>query len=211
MADDWRVTATLRDAGQAQRAIQSLRDRKLQDDVRRRLGRLVAVSADKSHMFLYAASGDAAREAEKVVREVFAEQQLPADLTVDRWDALKQKWVDPGSPVPGTAEVRRAEHQRVMDEETRQSLAHRQPGWEVQVNMPSHREAIALAERLSAEGHPLIRRWKYLILGANNEDDARELAQAIERQAPPAASVRVKQALFDHYGPAQVAQVFPQF
>jgi hypothetical protein len=211
MADDWRVTATLHDAGQAQRAIRSLRDRKLQDDVRRRLGRLVAVSSDKSHMFLYAASGDAAYEAERVVRELFAEQQLPADLTLDRWDALKQKWVDPGTPVPGTAEVRHAEHQRLIDEETRQSLVHGQPGWEVRVGMPSHREAVALAERLSAEGHPLIRRWKYLVLGANNEDDAKELAQAIERRAPPAASVRIKQALFAHDGLAQVVETFPQF
>lgn len=162
-------------------------------------------------MFLYAATGDAAREAERVVREVFADQQLPADFALDRWDALKQKWVDPGTPVPGTAEVQQAEHQRLMDEETRQSLVHRQPGWEVRVGMPSHREAVALAEALSADGHPLIRRWKYLILGANNEDDARELAQAIERQAPPAASVRIEQALFAHYGLAQAGEIFPQF
>jgi hypothetical protein len=77
MADDWRVTATLHDEGQAQRAIRSLRDRKLQDDVRRRLAQRVAVSADSSHMFLYAATGEAAREAERVVRAVLAGQQLP--------------------------------------------------------------------------------------------------------------------------------------
>lgn len=211
MADDWRVTATLQDAGQAQRALRSLRDRKLQDDVRRRLGQRVAVSADNAHMFLYAATGDAAREAERVVREVFAEQQIPADLTLDRWDELKQKWVDPGTPVPETAEVRQAKHQRLIDEETRQSLAHGQPGWEVRVDMPSHREAVALAERLRAEGLPLTRRWKYLILGANNEDDARELAQAIERQASPEASVRIKQAQFAHYGLAEAGEIFPQF
>jgi hypothetical protein len=76
--------------------------------------------------------------------------------------------------------------------------------------MPSHREAVALAERLHAEGIPLIRRWRYLILGANNEDRARELAQTLELEAPPTASVRIKQARFSHYGPADAAEVFPQ-
>lgn len=207
MAEDWRVTATLHDAAQAQRAILSLRDHELQNDVHRRLGQGVAVSADSSRVFLYTDTGDAAREAERVVREMLAKQQMPADLTLDRWDALKQEWVDPGTPVPDTAEVQQAEHQRLIAEETRQSLIHGQAGWEVRVDMPSHREAVALAEQLRAEGRPAIRRWKYLILGANNEDDAGELAQTIERQAPPAASVRIKQALFAHDG----METFRQF
>lgn len=208
MADDWRVTVTLHDGGHAQRVVRSLRDHELQDDVRRRLGQGVAVSADSSRIFLYAGTADAAREAERVVREVLGEQQLPADLTLDRWDALKQEWVDPGTPAPDTAEVRQAEHQRLIDEETRQSLMHGQAGWEVRVDMASHREAVALAERLRAEGRPVIRRWKYLILGADNEDQARQLAQAIEREASPAVSPRIQPALFSHYGPGQTGEVF---
>jgi len=207
MADDWRVTVTLHGDGHAQRVARSLRDHELQDDVRRRLGQRVAVSADSSRIFLYADTGHAAREAERVVRDVLSEHQLPADLTLDRWDAVKQEWVDPGT-APDTGEVRQAEHQRLIDEETRQSLTHGQAGWEVRADLPSHREAVALAERLRAEGRPVIRRWKYLILGADNEDQARALAQAIEREASPAVSLRVQPGLFSHYGPGQAGEVF---
>lgn len=208
MSDDWRVTVALHAGGHAQRVVRSLSDHELQDDVRRRLGHGVAVSADRSRIFLYAGTAGAAREAERIVREVLGEQQLPADLTLDRWDALKQEWVDPGTPAPGIAEVRQAEHQRLIDEQTRQSLVHGEAGWKVRVDMPSHHEAVALADRLRAEGRPVIRRWRYLILGASNEDQARELARAIERDASPAVSVRIQPAMFSHYGPGQTTGVF---
>ena len=54
---------------------------------------------------------------------------------------------------------------------------------------PSHRQAVELAERLEAEGRPVIRRWKYLLIGANNEDDASALAEAIGQELPAKASV----------------------
>lgn len=207
MADDWRVTATLHDEGQIRQTVRSLRDRESRATVPR-LGQRVAVSADRSHIFLYAGTEDAGHEAERVVREVLADQQLQADVTLDRWDGRKQEWVDPGTPVPEPAEARQAAHQRLMDEETRQSLAHGQAGWEVRVGMPSHREAVALAEQLRARGLPMVRRWQYLLLGATNEDEAKKLAQAIERMAPATASVRVEQAQFGHYGPGEAGEVF---
>lgn len=213
MADDWRVTVTPHDKGNVRRAAKSLREHEVTSDISDRLGRRVAVSVDGPHVFLYAGTEDAAREAGRVVREVLARHQMLADIALDRWQPLKQEWVDAGAPVPEAAELRRAEHQRLMDEETRQSLAHGQAGWEVRVELPSHREAVALAERLRAQGRPVIRRWRYLILGTRNEDEASELAQAIKREAPAAASVSTGMVPFAHYGPAQAGDVlfFPKF
>ncbi len=37
----------------------------------------------------------------------------------------------------------------------------------------------------------MIRRWTYLILGADNEDQAAALAEAIGQNAPPGTSVQV--------------------
>jgi hypothetical protein len=66
----------------------------------------------------------------------------------------------------------------------------------VHVELPSHRQAVRLAERLQAEGRPVIRRWKYLVLGANNEDDASALAQAIGQEISVNASVHTQAVPF---------------
>ena len=42
----------------------------------------------------------------------------------------------------------------------------------------------------------MIRRWKYLMLGANNEDDAGALAEAIGQEAPARASVYIQAVPF---------------
>jgi hypothetical protein len=49
--------------------------------------------------------------------------------------------------------------------------------------MPSHQAAVALADRMESEGRTPIRRWKYLIVGANSEADARALAETIKGEA----------------------------
>ncbi|MDR3031539.1 MAG: hypothetical protein LBV78_00240, partial [Kitasatospora sp.] len=58
---------------------------------------------------------------------------------------------------------------------------------------------VELAERLQSEGHPVIRRWRYVVLGAENEDEARDLAQAVQKEAPATASVRSAPVPFAHF------------
>ena len=196
MADDWRVTVTFGDAAQARRAAQSVRDREVADDVRGRLGHRVAVSADGPRLFLYAATGDAAREAEQVVRDVLAGLQLHAEFALDRWHPVAQEWADASVPLPETDEQRQEEHRRRIEGETEESLATGQAGFEVRVELRTHRQAVQLAARLEAEGHPVVRRWKYLILGADNEDDAAALAETISREMPVDASLHTQAVPF---------------
>jgi hypothetical protein len=196
VADDWRVTVRFHVQADAQQAVRSFREHELQDDVRRQLGHRVAMSVDGPTVFLYAGTEDAAREAGRVVREVLAQQQLSAELTLDRWHPLEEEWEDGSVPMPDTAEQRAAEHQHLMDAETQESLAAGQASWEVRVELRSHRQAVQLAERLQAEGHPVIRRWRYLVVGANNEDDASALAEAIRRESPAKASVHTEAVPF---------------
>jgi hypothetical protein len=66
--------------------------------------------------------------------------------------------------------------------------------WEVRVELGSHRQAVALARKLDGEGRAILRRWRYLYVGAGNEDEARELAGQIRQDAPPDAAVMVEQA-----------------
>ena len=61
---------------------------------------------------------------------------------------------------------------------------------------------------LQAAGRPVIRRWKFLVLGANDEDDANGLARLIRQQAPAAVSVDAEEVgplvPFAQYGPIPV-------
>ena len=209
MADnDWRVTVTLDDQAHAGQALQSLREHEVQDDVRRRLGHRVAVSSDGPRVFLYAGTEIAAREAERVVREVIARRNIGAGFAVERWHPAEDEWQAADVAMPRTGEQRQAEHQRLEDEETRESLASGHPRWEVRIELSSHHDATALAGRLQAQGRPVIRRWKLLVLGANNEDDANDLARVIKQEAPAAASVHAEEVgpllPFAQYGPIPI-------
>ena len=209
MADnDWRVTVTLHDQAHAGRALRSLREHEVEDDVRRQLGHRVAVSADGSRVFLYAGTETSAREADRVVREVMAQRNIGADFAVDRWHPAEAEWQDADVAMPQTDEQRQAEHQRLEDTERRESLASGHPQWEVRIELESHHDAVALAGWLQAEGRPVIRRWKFLILGADDEDDANDLSRVIKQEAPAAASVHVEQVgpllPFAQYGPIPV-------
>jgi hypothetical protein len=135
---------------------------------------------------------------------VLDEHQLAAaGFTLDRWHPEEQDWEDAAVPLPGSDQERAVEHQRLMDYQAQQSVAAGQAGWQVRAELPSHRQAVELAQRLRAEGRPVIRRWKYLILGAANEDEASALAEAIALQAPADASVRTQADPFVHGGISQ--------
>lgn len=205
--DDWRVTVTLHDEGSLQRALQAVREREIERDVRERLGRRVAVSADGPHIFLYAGTEGAAREAEWVVRDVLAAHQLAAGFALDRWHPIEQEWEDASAPLPQTPQEREAERERRVADETQETEETGQADWEVRAELPSRREAAELAGRLEAEGYPVVRRWKYVVIGARNEDEARQLAEVVKREAPAEASVHSGPVPFVPFGLARFGGV----
>jgi hypothetical protein len=74
------------------------------------------------------------------------------------------------------------ERRRHEADETRESLESGIAQWEVRVELPSSHEAEALAEHLEGEGYSVVRRSAYLLVGANDEDDATALSQRLESQ-----------------------------
>jgi hypothetical protein len=205
--EDWRVTVKLPDEGHVQRVAQAVREHEVEQDVRHRLGHRVAVSADGPRIFLYAATENAAREAERVVRDVLAGKQLAAEFALDRWHPIEQEWEDAGAPLPETAEQQQAERQRRVDDDTQESLATGQAEWEVRVELPSRHEAVELARRLESEGRQVVRRWKYVVVGANNEDEAAEFARALGREAPAGATVHSAPVPFVPFGLARFGDI----
>lgn len=199
---------TLHEASHAGQVMDSLREHEVEDDVRRRLGHRVAVSMDGSVVYLYAGTEDAAREADRVVRDLAAQRGLTADLSLDRWHPIEEEWESADVAMPQTDDERQAEHQRLEQDETRESLESGRAEWEVRVEMPSRHAAVQLAERLQGEGQTAIRRWTLLVLGANDEDDAIALAQRVKKEAPAEANVAIAQAgpllPFAQYGPISI-------
>jgi hypothetical protein len=191
-SNDWRVTISLADPSLLEQAQQSFSGHEVDQDVRRQLGRSIAVGAGDSQLFLYAGTELAARDAERVAREVLARQGIQAEFALHRWHPIEEEWETPDVAMPRTDAERQAEHERLEDAETAESLATGVAQWEARVEFPSHHEAVALADKLRSEGRTVIRRWRFLVVGANNEDDARELAKQIRREAPPDATVRAE-------------------
>jgi hypothetical protein len=193
-SNDWRVTISLTDPAHLEQARRSFSAHEVEEDVRRRLGRSVAIGAGDSQIFLYAGTENAARDAEQVARDVLASQGIQAEFALHHWHPIEEEWEDPDVALPRTEAERQAEHQRLEDAETAESLATGAAQWEARVEFPSRHEAVALADKLRSEGRTVIQRWKFLVVGANNEDDARELADQIRQEAPPDATVRAEAA-----------------
>jgi len=191
-SNDWRVTITPADPARVEQAQGTFSRQEVAEDVHRLLGRGIAVSVGDSQIFLYAGTEIAAREAERVARDVLTRHGVHAEYTLHRWHPIEEEWEDPAVAMPQTEAEREAEHQRLEDAETAESLATGVAQWEVRVEFPSRREADALADKLRSEGRAVIRRWRFLVIGTNNEDDARELAEVIRQEAPPDATVRAE-------------------
>ena len=190
MAEDWRLTARLENKV-AEDVLADLREHAV-EDAQKRLGAAVAVSADGPNLFAYADSREAIHHAESIIGDLLREQGVQTEMTIHRWHDIEDRWEDEGVPLPQTEEERQVEHERLEAEEAAESQASGRALWEVRVELPSHRETKPLAHRLEEEGIPVIARWKYLIVGAESEDAAHELADRLRQEAPSGAKLLVE-------------------
>jgi hypothetical protein len=97
--DEWRVEIQLDDPEHGFPVSERLRALDLDDEVEQRLGDRVIVTRDGPRLFVYAQSDEAAREAERIVRQVLATDELTADVRVRRWNPVDRFWQDPDEPL----------------------------------------------------------------------------------------------------------------
>jgi hypothetical protein len=185
VADEWRVRVSLPKRSRAAEdspwaaAMRTLRSRVSGD---------IKVSQTRTGVFLYAASAQAAVQAEQVVRDVLAGYDVTADVRCDRWKPVSKLWTS---------------HEDLMNAERRKSAATGRAAWLVRVGPSSRRELKALARRLEAEGFSAARRWRYLFVGANCEDDAHALADQVRGYSSAGPRIRV-QRVYDRPPPVRV-------
>ena len=204
MGEDWRASATINADEHALRLLEDLRERRVARDVRSRLGERVAVSVGDGRVFLYAGTREAVREALRVAGDVLAEHGIEADFTVARWHPAAEEWEPADVPLPRSDSERAAEHERLEQRDTEESQATGVAQWEVRVELASHRDAVALGERLEADSYAVVRRWTFLLVGANSEDEATELARTIELFAPPGSRIEVEPSVTTDFTPFAV-------
>jgi hypothetical protein len=192
MGDDWRVTVDFDDEGDGAQFAERLAAFELEAEERERLGDRVIVSRDGPRVFLYTDAEERARAVHETVSARIESEGLSALTAFERWHPVEQAWKDPSVPMPRTEEQLEAEHERLQEREAAQSLEKGRSEWEVRVELASHEDTVALAERLESEGIPVVRRYTFLLAGAVNEDDARALAERLEREAPEDARIAVE-------------------
>jgi hypothetical protein len=198
-ANDWRLTIRLRDDEQAGHAARHLSSHQVETEVQRRLGGRVVVGTDGGdELFLYARSRDAATTARESVEPLLASHDIQAEYGLDRWHPVAEDWESADIELPVTDVEVEAERRRLDAEETSESLADGVALFEVRVQLPTHRDAVALADRLRADGYEVVRRWRFLVVGADNADQADEFAEAVRQQAPAGAVVSTEEV-----GPAR--------
>jgi hypothetical protein len=180
VAEDWRLTLTVAGDDEARRVLAALHAREVRQELRDELGGRVAVSSDGPNVFLYADTRRAADAADRVVREVLREESVAGEPHLDRWHPIAERWEDASVPLPETEEERRAEREQLDADDEATSLATGVAQWEVRVELASHGDAEALAGELEREGWSVVRRSEFLLVGANDRDEADELARRLE-------------------------------
>jgi hypothetical protein len=189
MNDDWRVQVDFVEEGPADALSDRLEARELEHDLSRAFHDRVIVSRNGTTIFLYAGDKEQAEKARDLVERLTKEDGEEVEMSFTRWHPEAEEWRPADEPLPADATARAAEHAARTDHERRESEASGHPEYEVRADLTSHREAERFAEQLRSEGLPTVHRWKYLIVGAADEDSANQLAERIRSEAPPGTKV----------------------
>ena len=190
MTDDWRLTVSLRDEREALDLVEALNGVELEGHGE--FTERVIVSHDGAQAYLYAGSEEQLEHARELVDAALSKLGLGAMISVTVWHPIEQRWEDADLPLPRTEAEKEHEHRVRLERETQESLASGFAEWEVRVELPSHPDTVRLAQRLESEEIPVVRRHRYLLAGAANEDEAQALAARIRDEAPKGATIHVE-------------------
>ena len=197
MAEDFRVEVELDDEAHGYPLRERLRALSLDDEARDRLGSHVVVTRDGSSLFAYTSTAEQASEAERVIRELVRDEELTADITLTRWHPVAEEWRDASLPLPSTPADEQHEYEEREAAETEEARAEGEFDWRVVAELPARDDAGDLARRLSDEGFPVKRRWRYVMVGVVTEERAEELAERLRGELGESVDVWVQADIGD--------------
>ena len=177
---EWRVEVDLDDEQHGYSLGERLRAHDLDDEARERLGSGVIVTRDGPRLYVYTTSEAAAREGERVLRELVEAERLTADIRVTVWDEERDAWL-------GAERGEVVEDPRAEDEG---------PEYFVLVDSDEQAELEALAARLQAEERPVELRRGKLLVGSFDDEEVEELAERLRAELGSKARVQVRADIF---------------
>jgi hypothetical protein len=200
MNDDWRLQVDLHDPKHAQPLLERLDARELQHELSGAFHDRIVVSRDDARIFLYAGSREQIEGARELLLKLAEQHGWSLDVELRRWHPSAEDWEDPDKPLPDSDGATEAERKESMAAERRHSEESGDPEFEVRVDLPSRHDALDFAKRLRSENLPAVHRWRFLLVGATDEDSARALAERIRSEAPAGSRVSVEGTWKEAYG-----------
>lgn len=185
MNDDWRLQIDFRDDGPLDALQDQLDAEDLEHDLSEAFEDRVIVSNNGTTLFIYAGDKEQAERARALVERLCKEDEEEVTIDFKRWHPIAEDWKPADEPLPADPAEERAERQEAIERELKETEERGYPEFEVRIDPPSRGEAKRFAEQLRAEGLPVVHRWKYLLIGAIDEEHAKELAERLRLEVPP--------------------------
>jgi hypothetical protein len=192
MNDDWRLQVDFHEEEHVRSLLEHLDARELEHDLSEAFHDRVIVSRHGNRVFLYAGTREQAESAGKLIDQLATEHGWNVDAELTHWHPTAEEWENPDVPLPDGDAARQAEHAALIAAERRETEERGYPEFEVRVDLPSRHDAVHFEEQLRGEGLPAVRRGKYLLVGATDEDQAKALAERIEAEAPADSDVKAE-------------------
>jgi hypothetical protein len=190
VSDDWRLRADLDDARVAAELTDLLE--KSEHDLEGSFHDQVALSRDDAQVFAYTGTRELADRLRELIGSLASAHGWEAKTELRHWHPTSEEWEDPDKPLPADDAAQAAEHAELIERERAEVDERGYPEFEVRVEFPSHHDAKRFVEQLRQEGVPNVHRWKYVVVGAADEDAAKMLADRLRAEAPPGSTVKVE-------------------
>jgi hypothetical protein len=204
--DEWRLQVDFIADGRLDALQDRLDAEELEHDLSEAFEDRVIVSRNETTIFLYAGSKDQAERARSLIERLCKENEEEVTIDFRRWHPIAEDWKPADEPLPDDSDEQRAERQEAIERELKETEERDYPEFEVRIDLPSRDEAERFAEQLRAEGLPVVHRWKFLLVGAIDEEHAKELAERFRAEGPPGSRAVAQGTWRPAYG-----QVFGPF
>jgi len=192
MNDEWRLQIDVEGERDAGSLTERLNAAELEHELSEAFHDRLIVSGDGPRVFVYAGTREQAERARDLIAKLAEAHGWDLAVELTHWHPEAERWEEPDLPLPASDAARVAEHEELIATERKELAERGEPEFEIRVDLPSHREAARFAELLRAEGLPAVRRWKYLVVGATDEDSAKQLATRLQGEAPAGSKVTVE-------------------